>query len=453
MFVYSFFISLAEESEEKNYICLRKNTLITMLDRTQAPVAYPIKNFSLLAAERFQLKNGIESYLMKGGSQPIVNLQLVLNLGKREETQKGQAYFMGKMMGEGTSTKSNQQISEYFESKGAYWGISTSSDWLELSVLCLNKHLGDILPVIIELLTDAVFPEKELETIKNITTQQYRVSREKNSYQASVLFKNKLFGAQHPYGYVLDEDLISKITRPLLHAFYQLIPQQQGGLLFIAGQLDERHLQIIHQNIERLNFEISLKPRNGIAELTPTIRYEKVYQEKADAMQSSIKIGRLLFDRKHDEQIAFNVLNTILGGYFGSRLMQNIREEKGLSYGIHSSVSFMKNRGIWMISSDVQKEKRELALVEIYKELERLKTEPVSDDELNLVKNYIAGSFVKAINSPTAMVNCHKSIQLYELPTNYFDEYIPKVWAVSAKQLQELANKYFTNQLLEVVVG
>lgn len=423
------------------------------LDRTKAPKAYAVENFRLLPAEEFELANGIKGYYMDGGSHPIANIQLVLGLGKSQERQQGQAFFMGKTVGEGTLNYTNQQLSEAFESRGAFWGISAGADWMEVSVLCLTKQLHQVLPLILELLSEATFPEKELENQKNITLQQHLVGKEKTSYLASVAFKEKLFGHEHPYGYSLNEQSIANINRDVIQEFYRKIPQLSGGMLFVAGKLEAEHIHHIKSSFEQLHFNKNIIDKSAKEEEAFVSSYENTYIEKIDAVQSSIKIGRTVFSKQHQDQITFQVLNTILGGYFGSRLMQNIREDKGLSYGIHSSVSFMKNRGIWLISSEVQKEKKELALSEIYKELHKLKTELVSEEELNLVKNYMAGSFVKAINSPTAQVNCHKSMALYQLPSDYYNRYIARIRQVEAQQLQRLANEHFTDDLLEVVVG
>lgn len=422
-----------------------------ILDRTQAPEAQPIKSFSLLPAQKLELVNGIETYLINGGRQPMINLQLIIRLGKWEESQQGQAVFMGKMLGEGTTHFSSQEISEQFESLGAYWGISTGADWLDLSLLCLNKHLDKLLPILVELLTEATFPEKEFDYAKHLAVQQLLVNKEKVSYESGVLFKKHLFGETHPYGYSLNEENIQGLNRAAIQSFYQKILKRKDALLFVSGQIEEEHLASIQRHIGGLTFENQLQHLEK--EVPTVIQQKKYYEEKEGALQSSIKLGRLVCSKQDEKHIAFQVLNTILGGYFGSRLMQNIREEKGLSYGINSSVTFMKDRGVWMINSEVQKEKKELALVEIYKELEQLKTVPVGEKELNLVKNYIAGSFVKAINSPTSIINCHKSMRLYQLPSGYYTEYIPKIWEVKASELQELANEYFTDDLLEVVVG
>jgi len=422
------------------------------LDRTQAPEAYPIKKFSLLPADQFQLVNGIDTFLVNGGRQPIINLQLVIKIGKWEETQQGQAYFMGKMLGEGTSSYTSQQISERFESLGAYWNISTGADWLELSLLCLNKHIDKLLPILVELLTEATFPTKEFEHVKHLAIQQLLINKEKTSYESGVFFKKHIFGEQHPYGYSLDETAIKQIDKAPIQAFYQEILKRKNALLFVSGRVEEEHLASIQKHIGGLEFK-QIGDTIQKESVTKVASTKKIYHEREGALQSSIKIGRLIFAKQHEGHIAFQVLNTILGGYFGSRLMQNIREEKGLSYGISSSVTFMKDQGVWMIGSEVQKEKKDLALVEIYKELDRLKTELVEEKELNLVKNYIAGSFVKAINSPSSVINCHKSMRLYQLPLDYYDQYIPKIWKVTPSEIQVLAQEYFSDDLLEVVVG
>jgi len=282
--------------------------------------------------------------------------------------------------------------------------------------------------------------------------QQYLVGKEKNSFLASRAFKKKLFGEHHPYGMSLDDVAINQVNREHVCEFYHKIPKQSGALLFISGLMEQQHIDAIKGCFRQLDFSegagelVDVKP----VEVT---KAQRIYQERPEMVQSTIKIGRTVFTKDHPDQIAFQVLNTVLGGYFGSRLMQNIREEKGLSYGIHSSLSFMQHAGIWGISSEVKKDQKDIALAEIYKELQRLKDEPVDDDELNRVKNYMAGSFVKAINSPTAQINCHKSIAIYKLSEDYYNQYIEKVRAVDAKELQRVANEYFTDDLLEVVVG
>ncbi len=421
------------------------------LDRTKAPEAKPVTHFKLKPAQNFMLDNGIPVCVVSGGSQPIANLQLVFNAGKWHESHEGQSYFTGKMLGEGTESFSNHEISQVFEQHGVFWAVSAHSDWLEMNFYSLNKQLKNVMPIIQEMLTKATFPKKELEQLKNTAIQDKKVDLEKSSYVASMKFKEMLFGKTHPYGYALTTESIKNTKVDALLEFYKNAIQRNGFQIFLAGEINDSHIQELNNSIGKIDFGgfKAESPQYDIPETKVGIHHINW----DDALQSALRIGRTIFVKSHEEQVPFSVMNTILGGYFGSRLMQNIREEKGLTYGIYSSVAFMKNTGIWFVSADVIKDKKELALKEIYAEIGRMRTELVSEKELELVKNYLCGNFVKSINSPIPILNCHKTIIQHNLPADYYDNYIQNVRAVTAEQVQEMAKKYLAEGMLEVVVG
>lgn len=424
--------------------------MLIELDRRQAPEAKKIMDFKLLDAQTIQLPNGIPFTYFSGGAQPILHFQLVFAAGKWHETLKGQSVFMGKMMGEGTTNMTSEQISEHFDRYGAFWQASSGTDWTTIECYCMGKHLGLILPVLHDLLQNAIFPKEEWETNRDIALQQLKVSQEKTSYIASVTFKEKLFGENHPYGSHNTIESIQSLGVPALQDFYQHHIQHGQPMLFLAGQVEDQHIQLVNDTFS------SWKGKEAIfslAEHPISTSVGEVYQEKTEAMQSSIRIGKPLFKRNHPHQLPFQVLNTIFGGYFGSRLMQNIREDKGLSYGIYSNSSYMKEAGFFFISADVEKSNRELAVAEIYHEMAKLREVLVDEAELNRVKNYICGSLVKSIDSPLTVVNCHKAVKLYDLHQQYYDLYMKQIWRVSAQEIRDLANRYFTGDWVQVVAG
>lgn len=420
------------------------------IDRTQAPEAKKISHFELLKAQTIHLPNGIPITILGEGTQPIIHLQVVFDAGKWHEHAKGQASFMDKMIGEGTSTMSSEQVSGHFEAYGAFWQANTGTDWTTVECFCLAKHLHLLLPVFNEILLDAAFPEEEWETNRTILQQQLKVSQQKTSYNASMTFKQKLFGEHHPYGYKNTEESISALSIESLQSFYTKHIQQGKPRIFVAGQVSDAHVKLIADTFG--SWEV--KSQESVAiDHEYTTSPGQFYEEKEDAVQSSIRIGKPLFLRNHIDQVPFQVLNTILGGYFGSRLMQNIREDKGLSYGIYSNVSFMKNASFFFVSADVEKSNCDLAISEIYHEMNQLKKELVDEQELNRVKNYICGSLIKSIDSPLAVANCHKAIELYQLHKKYYDLYTSQIWQVSAQHLRTLANRYFTENWVQVANG
>lgn len=422
-----------------------------MLDRTQAPQAKDIKDFTLLPAQKLTLANGIPVTYFSGGVQPIVNLHLEFEVGKADEEHIGEATFMAKMIGEGTAKSNSAEISEAFEAFGAFWQVSASPDWTTVEVYCLSKHLPQILPVLCELLQEATFPEEEWATVQAIGLQQLRVNMEKSSIRASRTFKNRVFGGGHPYGSNTSEDTVKALTTEHLRHFYHQHLVQAPFRVFMSGLLGDKELKLLDNTLGRL----TIQPNKVNRKVLPKVSTDKqpYYEEKEGAMQSSIRIGSPFFLKNNPEQVPFTVLNTILGGYFGSRLMQNIREEKGLSYGINSGVIYMKHSGLLYIQAEVLKDRKDEALSEIYKELQILKEELVSEKELTRVKNYRCGSLAKSITSPMSILDCHKAIWMYNLPADYYDTYTANLWRVTSEEVQALAQKYFTEDMVEVVVG
>ena len=176
--------------------------------------------------------------------------------------------------------------------------------------------------------------------------------------------------------------------------------------------------------------------------------------EKEGALQSAIRIGKLMFNKTHPDFQSLQVLNTVYGGYFGSRLMSNIREDKGYTYGIGSGLVSLQHGGYFFITTEVGVDVTAKAIKEIYFEMDRLRKEKITTDELQLVKNYLLGTFLRSVDGPFAMADRFKGILNYNLGYDYFDRYIATIRAVSASDLMGLANTYFDkDSMIELVVG
>ncbi|MNR03395.1 Peptidase M16 inactive domain protein [compost metagenome] len=179
-----------------------------------------------------------------------------------------------------------------------------------------------------------------------------------------------------------------------------------------------------------------------------------VYKEKPEALQSAIRIGQLAINRKHKDFSGLQILNTVLGGYFGSRLMANIREDKGYTYGIGSGISSLQQAGYLFISTEVGADVCGAALTEIYKEIDLLKTTLIGEDELNLVRNYMLGSMLGSLENVFSHADKFKNIYFSGLDYDYYSRYIETVKTITAEELLALANKYFTTEsFTEVVIG
>jgi predicted Zn-dependent peptidase len=180
----------------------------------------------------------------------------------------------------------------------------------------------------------------------------------------------------------------------------------------------------------------------------------QIFVPKADSTQASVRVGRTLFNRNNPDYLPLRVLNEIFGGYFGSRLMKNIREEKGFTYGISSSLASTYADGYWIIGADVNKDVAQQTIDEIYKEMDILCKEPVPADELETVRNYMLGSFANSINTPFVLAERFKTVHFLGMSYDYYEQFIRTVQTISAEELLHIAQKHYKPELMtEVIVG
>jgi zinc protease len=423
-----------------------------MLNRTLVLEPQPFTTFPFPDVEEVNLKNGIKLYALNYGIQEVIKLEVVFNSSSYKESKQGVSLLSTKMLSEGTKNFSSKLLADKIAGFGSFLELIPGQDKIIISIYTLPKHLHNLLPILYEILQESTFPQENFEHLKSIQKNQLKVSFEKTSFVATGLFKQNIFGANHPYGYFISESKVDDIQWSDCVTFYNSNLKDNAYEIILSGKFTPKLMEEIENTLgnDKIKF-----PFNGsnYREIKPE-PVKKVSQTKDGSLQSSLRIGRKLFTKKHPDYLKFTVLNQVLGGYFGSRLMKNIREEKGLTYGIHSHVVSLEHEGYFMIGTDVKKEWTEQALVEIYKEIELLKTEPIGSDEFETVINYMIGSYLGSINSPFALADKFKSVHFNGLPKNFYHNYIENLRKITPQDLMALANKYFEiENLTEVVVG
>lgn len=424
-----------------------------VLDRTLAPDFHSIKDIRLPAYDVFTLDNAVPLYLISVQQQPVLRLEIILEAGTWYEQIPATAFFAIKMLSEGTAIRTSAEISEYFDRYGAFIELNSGPDRASLVVYCLTKHLAAILPLVKELLTEPTFPEKELEDLRNITLQNLRVNYEKNAYVASVKLREKLFGKVHPYGRTQQPEAVEAMTRQQVISFYEQSIRNRPFQILLAGQATPLEVELINAQLGQISIVESLATK-WADDRQPAPDMIPLLVEKTASVQSSIRLGRPLFTREHPDFFRMLVTNEIFGGYFGSRLMKNIREEKGFTYGISSSLVSFRTQGFFTIGTDVKKENTQQTLDEIAKEIRVLQSEVVPADELETVKNFMAGEFVGSLNTPFEIADRYKVILLDGLPDDFLVQYIPSIRAVTAEDILQTANQYLSvDALMEVIVG
>lgn len=424
-----------------------------MLNRTIAPPIKDAIDFSLQLKPytKFLLDNGIEVYAIDAGAEEVLQMEWVFFAGNWYEEQNLVASATNYLLKNGTSKKTAFEINEHFEYYGAYLNRAAYNETATLSLHCLNKHTAALLPVINELITDTVFPEDELQLFKQNNKQRLSVSLKKSEFVAGRLIDEYVYGIDHPYGKYSTPEAYDALNRQQLQSFYHTYYQQSSYIIFIAGKLPKDIAAQLNRNFGQLSIP------NSAAAVTHTIRAaaQKKYRISNDSngVQGSIRMARPFPTRHHPDFTKATVLNNVFGGFFGSRLMSNIREEKGYTYGIHSYIQNHLHDSAWMVSTEAGRDVCEATIGEVYKEMEILRNEPVAEDELLLVKNYMLGSTLGDLDGPFHIIGKWKNIVLNGLPDTYFYDAVAAIKSVSAKELQELATKYFVpGDFYELVV-
>lgn len=419
-----------------------------MLDRTIAPPFNRSTSFELIQPRKKVLNGGAETYFVLGGTQDVSKLEIIFPAGRWTEKAWGAAYFTSNLLSKGTKKKSSFEIAHLLDLYGAHLEIHAALDHVSVSLYILNKNFEAAITLFLELLTESIFPQEEFELMKSIYLQNLKVNYEKTSFQASKLVRKSLFGENHPYGKELEEADVDKLDRESLLKHYTEHFRQ--ATIFVSGKISEKNQEFIERTFAPFEYN-SIQRKDFI---NHDLKYPRQVVAKEGSVQSSIRLAKKSISKTHTDFSDALFLNHILGGYFGSRLMKNIREDKGLSYGISSSLHALKNDGYLVIGADVNNENVSLTFDEVAKELKRLRTEKIDEEELDIARNHFIGSLQLEITTSFAHADKIKNIILFNLSPQYYQDMIFRVDRVSAEDMLQVANKYFHEDgFAEIAVG
>ncbi len=416
-----------------------------MPNRTIAPKIIDAVDFHLALPpyQKHVLKNGIEVYSINLGELDTLMVNFIFSAGNWFEEKNMVAATANHLLKNGTTNKNAFQINEHFEYYGSSLSRSCQSETAEIALHCLGKYANELLPVIAELITDSIFPQEELDIFKKNSQQRLQVSLKKSEFVAGRLIDAYLFGEQHPYGKYSSLQDYASLQQDEIKNFYQQYYQNGKCIIFVAGKLPKDIIEELDKNFGHL----SLNAWNGdYKNMQHHVIHakEKKYNITNDenGVQGSIRIARNFPNRHHPDFQKAGVLNNIFGGFFGSRLMANIREDKGYTYGIHSYLMNHIQQSGWIISTEAGKEVCGATIEEVYKEMKLLREELIDEEELQTARNFMIGSILGDLDGPFQVAGRWKNIILNNLDENYFYNGVNIIKTVSAEELLELANKY-----------
>ncbi|MFZ2784174.1 MAG: pitrilysin family protein [Sediminibacterium sp.] len=424
------------------------------LNRTIPPTITDAVSFDLQLrkCDQYQLDNGVPVYSLDAGTQEVLLVEWVFYAGNWYEQKNIVAATTNFMLKNGTNTKNAFSINEHFEFYGAYLNRSCYNETATITLHCLSKHINELLPVVAEIITESIFPEEELNTYRQNQKQRLEVNLKKCDFIANRLIDEYVYGIQHPYGKYTSTLDYDHLNREELVAFYRQFYTEGNCTIFTAGKIPAGLSQQLNQGFGKLPLQKKTIPAIHHPVLPSAEKKIRIIND-AEGVQGAIRMARPFPNRHHPDYSKVQILNNLFGGFFGSRLMSNIREDKGYTYGIHSYIQNHIHDSAWMISTEAGRDVCEATIEEVYKEMQILCNDQIDEEELSLVRNYMIGSVLGELDGPFQLISRWKNYVLNDVDENYFYNSVDQIKTTGAEELQELAKKYLNpDSFYELVV-
>ena len=407
-----------------------------MLDRTTPPASYPIDHFELPAYEHLQLAGLADCYVIKDDKLPVVHIELLFESGKSSQSIPGTAYYAIKMLPEGSKSHNAEEIANGFESLGSFVEFSSGMDHSSIKIYSQASKINTTLDLLEEVLTTPAFPDAEYRTLQDIRAQQIAMQHAKNNQYATLKFNQLLFGENHAHGYMLSPSDVKELSLDSVVEFYhQTI--FRNPKVFITGLVEDTVMEKLASLVKGLKFNAGLLHASD-----PQVSIGTYKEIRQSSEQVSLRIGMHSIS-KHDKDIhKVSIATTLLGGYFGSRLMKTIREELGYTYGIYSTLIHTQHHNYWMISSELVKKHVENGLNEINRQIELLASTPPSKRELDTLKNYLKGKILSSVDSIFSKGNLIKTLKIGGLSDDFYTEYLSEINRITPEEVSDITFKY-----------
>lgn len=424
-----------------------------MINRAVAPTSHPVSGFHLINPRHLALSNGVNLFLVEGGEQELTRIEWIFqNDYSRNEHPLVNTVTCGMLL-EGTAHYTQREVADTVDFYGAYLVPEFSHDHSSLKLFSLNKHLSQLFPLVKSILTESTFPERELGTYLRNARQRLQVSLQKNDFVARREFGTALFGSNR-YGIASQLEDYDRINREDLLRVYRSQFTPANCTIVISGKIDAQLLAEFRTHFEDTWESTQTLPSPDKLSVSKTESGRLTYVERPNALQSAIRLGAKTIRRSHPDFPALQFVNLLLGGYFGSRLMSNIREDKGYTYGVGSGIVSLQHDAYLTIATEVGAEVTRATLGEIEKEIERLRTDLVGPEELALAKNYILGSMLGSLENVFAHGDKFKNAYFSGLDIGYYDYYLDTIRAMDAESVLTIANTYLDyGEMSKVIVG
>jgi predicted Zn-dependent peptidase len=422
-----------------------------MLDRTIAPPFQALSIPAFVFPETEILKNGIELSSYPSEAQNLVTLEMVFPFSNVEAKSRQMELYTFKMMLEGTVHKTAKQFADEVSFLGASIDISHYADYELVQINCLGRILPAAFQLWKEAWSQSIFPEKEWKTILETTRQQNAINLQKTSFLVGKIFRKTLYSDKMEYGYSFDLPTVESFTTTQFLAKKESMQNMGPALVLLAGKISP---EAINEIREWLN-GFSTKGEKPVFQFDKYKKPEpgEVWAEKQDAQQASLRIGNFSIPKSHPDSPVLNLVFEIYGGYFGSRLMSNIREEKGWTYGIFAQRVGNLEMPFWVIGTDIKGDVIQEAITEINLEARILREERISEEELDLVKNYMLGQYLSSITHCFGWADRYKSLWLAGISPEKSIENLKVIQESDGDAVMKVAQNYLWPEKAVVAIS
>ncbi|MCI1646968.1 MAG: insulinase family protein [Bacteroides sp.] len=424
-----------------------------MIDRTIQPLISEPEQLIVPKPEYRIMPNGVPLYIFNAEDHEVVRIDLLIKAGQWRQAKPLQALFTNRMLREGTQHYSSAAIAEKLDYYGAWLDLSTSSEYAYITLYSLNKYLPQTLEILESVVKEPTFPEKELQVIIGNNIQQFLVNQSKVDFLANRALMKALYGDKHPCGHLVEEGDYRSISSELLRDFYTKNYHSENCYIYLSGKVTKKVVCLIEKTFgsEAFGQTESLEARKEYLPVTSS--QKRLFVERVDALQSAIRLGMLSVSCLHPDYLKLRVLMTLFGGYFGSRLMSNIREDKGYTYGISAGLHLYPGNSMLVIGAEAANEFVEPLISEVHHEIERLQNDLVSDKELTMVRNYILGDMCRNYESVFSLADAWIFIKTSGLPDTYVKDMWKSTLSITPAEIRKLAEQYLCKESLKEIVS
>ncbi|MCD8309633.1 MAG: insulinase family protein [Prevotellaceae bacterium] len=424
-----------------------------MLDRSKQPPIRPLADLTLQEPRRTTLPNGVQLNLLDAGDYDVVRIDLLFKGGRWHQTQSLQALFTNRMSREGTSRYSAAQIAAKLDFYGAWLELSVGWEYSFITLFSLDKYLPQTLEVLESMVKEPLFPDKELQTVLQTNERQFLVNSSKVSFLAHRALMKALYGGGHPCGLLTAREDYGRITPDVLRAFYNRCYHARNCTVYLSGKVTDDLVRRVESLFGADSFGKGTEQPFTSPCLPVQASAKRLFVERADALQCAVAMGMPFVDVHHPDYLKARVLVTLLGGYFGSRLMSNIREEKGYTYGITAGIVAAPGTGALLINAETTPAFVEPLIAEVYREIDRLHDELVPGEELTMVKNYLLGDFCRTYESALSTADAWILVQTNGFGTDHFTRFMEAVKSVTPEEIRQLARSHLCKENIKEVVS